>query len=426
MERKKQQHSILWGLILLGLGSFLFLFGARFAHFLFWVSAVLFFLQGCRRLYVRWFRHQMGQNERSSAIFLHLLMALFFVNNALIPTGLLALFVTIEFVTIGVVLLIDYILQKYNQIHPHWSVLIDGLVHLMGGMWILLHLEMSLDLIYAAMGISLIWRGGLYLIDVHLHAGENGLLNRQKERRRRLGLPIFLSAILPISVLRSVNRFLSPERSQPLFLEGDTKEGSKPDLEIWIHTARRGFEMMGHVDVSYKGVTYAYGQYDVDRQFLFGMIGSGILYRLPSKAYLESLAKEEWRAVVGYGMVLNQEQQAAVEKRLNELMKNTVPFELTSSSQKESYLGYLHREYGAESFSFMKSKFKTYFVMTTNCVLLADTILESIGTDNVANHGILTPGIYQDYFEREYQRPGSSVVTKFILGKQVVKADDDR
>lgn len=242
-----------------------------------------------------------------------------------------------------------------------------------------------------------------------------------KGRRKRLGLPIFLSVLIPIGALNAINRLLSPDKSQPIRLNKVEADPGQPDLEIWIHTARRGFEMMGHVDISYKGVTYAYGQYDVESSRAFGMVGDGVLFRLSSEDYLDSLAQDDWRALVGYGMVLTDIKKKAIEKRLQEIMAHTVPLVLKTDKQQQSYLGQLDNRYGVESFKFTNSQFKTYFVMTTNCVLLADTILEVIGTDNVANHGILTPGVYQDYFEREYLRPHSNVITKFVLGKQEVK-----
>lgn len=182
--------------------------------------------------------------------------------------------------------------------------------------------------------------------------------------------------------------------------------------------------MMGHVDISYKGYTYAYGLYDTDSRHLFGTVGDGVLLRLASEDYLASLAKDDWRAVVGYGLILTDEQKLAVEERLAAILDLTQPFYLTTETQKKDYLGQLSQQYDVESFKFTHSQFKTYFVMTTNCVLLADTILEVIGTDNVANHGILTPGIYQEYFEKEYQRAYSSVVTKFILGKQELTEEE--
>ncbi|MGT2911678.1 HdeD family acid-resistance protein [Streptococcus cameli] len=418
MKKVNQATATLWGILLIVFGGLFCLFQARFAIFLFWMLAFVFFINTCYRLYRRWKQQEGEVQERWVTIVFHLILSLFFLNNALLPTGLLAIFVAFEFIMIGLILLTDIFLQKRNHYTISRTVYVDGLVHLAVGLTMLFHLKKALDFIYLFLGFSLMWRGIVYLIDHRSNAKDRPILKNSRGRRKRLGLPIFLSALVPVGALRAINDLLSPDESRPVFLEGESVNTETPDLEVWIHTARKGFEMMGHVDISYKGKTYGYGQYDVDRQYLLGMIGDGVLYRIDSEDYLDSLARDDWRAVVGYGMVLTDAQKEAVERKIEELMTLTVPFELTSESQKLSYLGHLHEQYGVESYKFTQSKFKTYFVMTTNCVLLADTILEAIGTDNVANHGILTPGIYQEYFEREYQKPNSRICSKFVQGKQ--------
>ena len=59
-------------------------------------------------------------------------------------------------------------------------------------------------------------------------------------------------------------------------------------------------------------------------------------------------------------------------------------------------------------------KFKTYFVLNTNCVLLADTILGTSGIDILKVSGLIAPGTYYEYFEREFKRKRSKVVSKRI------------
>lgn len=416
MDSKRMRgDSYLWGISLIVAGVLFFWLKADFARLIFLGVALLFLLQVFYQAFLK-FRMK-GQRTSVSwfNLLLNGLLIFFLINNAFLPTGLLALFVTVEFFIIGLILLIDYSIQFYNKGRPSLVGLIDGSVHFIFGIVTLVRLEASLNFIYALFGLSLILRGSTTMLEAW-HWDKETV--RGFGRRKKLGLPIFLSAIIPVGALRAINNRLSPDKSRPILLGNTDKKGQNPDIEIWIHTARRGFEMMGHVDISYQGVTYAYGQYDVDSSALFGMIGDGVLFRLSSEAYLDSLAQEDWRVVAGYGMLLTKQQKQAVEERIRRIMEQTTPFVLKTENQKQSYLGQLSNRYGVESFKFTRSQFKIYFVMTTNCVLLADTILEAIGTDNVANHGILTPGIYQDYFEREYLKPNSAVITKFVLGKK--------
>ncbi len=417
--RRKKWEGYLFSLLLIGAGLLFFFLQQEFASWLFSVLAFIFLGYSSYQLWQHFRQGYQGSLKSAFPFFFNLLLGLFLMNNAFIPVDILAWFVTVEFFAMGIFLLIDYSLKRQNHSQPSLLLLLDGLGHLILGMIVLLHLEDSLALIYSLMGISILFRGlsiwrDTWRLDKNLFAHQG--------RKKRLALPVFLSALIPISALKAINRLLSPEKSQPILLDG-AKEEKPSDLEVWIHTARRGFEMMGHVDISYQGYTYAYGLYDADSRHLFGTIGDGVLIRLDSEDYLASLAQDDWRAVVGYGLVLTDEQKMAVEKRLAELRALTQPFYLTTGNQKADYLGQLSQQYEVKSYKFTRSQFKTYFVMTTNCVLLADTILEVIGTDNVANHGILTPGIYQDYFEREYQRTHSAVVRKFVLGKQEIERE---
>ena len=52
--------------------------------------------------------------------------------------------------------------------------------------------------------------------------------------------------------------------------------------------------------------------------------------------------------------------------------------------------------------------------MSTNCVLLADTIVGAAGTDILSVRGFISPGTYQDYLDKEFERPHSLVVTKRV------------
>ena len=61
---------------------------------------------------------------------------------------------------------------------------------------------------------------------------------------------------------------------------------------------------------------------------------------------------------------------------------------------------------------FKSGKFKTYFVMTTNCVLLAESIVCQAGTDILNLTGIISPGTFYDYLDREFLRPGSMVISR--------------
>ena len=59
-------------------------------------------------------------------------------------------------------------------------------------------------------------------------------------------------------------------------------------------------------------------------------------------------------------------------------------------------------------------KYKTYYVMGSNCCYLVDDILGNSGMDILSINGIITPGTYYDYFNKELSKKNSNVVSKSI------------
>ena len=85
-----------------------------------------------------------------------------------------------------------------------------------------------------------------------------------------------------------------------------------------------------------------------------------------------------------------QNKLAAIDKEIAKLMSLTVPWDPPQmvkpkrpgiDKEEPMYAYKLKQEADALLYKFTSSKFKTYFVMSTNCVLLADTIVGTAGTD---------------------------------------------
>ncbi|MGT2828309.1 hypothetical protein [Streptococcus hillyeri] len=398
-----------FGIALLATGFFLLQYQSRFPAVLFWLFGLIFLGKTIQSV-----RNKLkGASQLTwKNILLDALLSLLLLNRVIIPVRLVALIVALDLFAIGVIVLIDCFLVYRTENKLFFRPLTEGLLHFLLGSFALFDLKQVTDLIYWVLGIYFMFLGLSRILDAYF------LPQSEYSRRFRMGLPVILSAFIPVSALKQVNKWLSLKKSDQLVFTPAEKSEKPVDLEIWVHTARKGFEAMGHVDISYKGKTYAYGQYDPERSFLGGMIGDGVLFSLSSDDYLESLANDDWRAVFGYGISLTEEQKASIDHNLSTLFENTRPFHLATDKQKASYLGQISQRYAVDLFKFRRSKFKTYFVMTTNCVLLADTIMGDVASDIMASHGMLTPGVFQDYLETAYLNPKSNVVKKFILGKQ--------
>jgi hypothetical protein len=105
-------------------------------------------------------------------------------------------------------------------------------------------------------------------------------------------------------------------------------------------------------------------------------------------------------------------------KRLDLIKKDVYEWRpLSQIYDNKGYNDYASRLYNATKakfYKFRKGKFKTYFVLNTNCVQLADELLGTSGIDLLSINGLITPGTYYDYFNREFRRKNSIVVSKEI------------
>ena len=62
----------------------------------------------------------------------------------------------------------------------------------------------------------------------------------------------------------------------------------------------------------------------------------------------------------------------------------------------------------------IKGKWKTFFVLKTNCTGLVDAVLNSVGLRILKINGILTPGSYYDFLNQEFLKKQSNVIYRKI------------
>lgn len=84
---------------------------------------------------------------------------------------------------------------------------------------------------------------------------------------------------------------------------------------------------------------------------------------------------------------------------------------------REDYASILYQNLRGKMYKFKKGPFKTYFALNTNCVLLADKIVGQAGIDIVKIQGLISPGAYFEYFNREFSKENSFVISRTIYYK---------
>ena len=407
---------VLLGLILMVTGTWLPVTVIRLVLFLAWIATVV-------DLLLRVFKKSQSTDTLGVALVKLLVLGYLLGSNLAtdVPIYILALVIGVYQIFHASINLVTYVLYRKNKIRPRFRLLLDGLVLVfLGGTSLLSSTGNSvfqlfvLGAYFFLYGVSNIRDGFLFEEEI----GKNHL-----KRRIRISLPIVLAALIPARTLAKINKFMqeNADEREDIHL-GMVKSGKTAELEIFIHTAETSlFSAIGHVDICYQGRVISYGNYDPSSETLFGMVGDGVLYFCDRDKYIDLCKRESQKTLFGYGIDLTPEMEKAVQKKLAELKQLTIPWEpsadkiMTGDGKEDYTYAYkIRHETDGELYKFIKSKFKSYFVLSTNCVLLADTIVGQAGTDILSPKGFIAPGTYQAYLDREFEKPNSIVVSKHV------------
>ena len=407
---------VLLGLILMVTGTWLPVKVIRLVLFLAWIATVL-------DLVLRIFKKSQSTDTLGVALVKLLVLGYLLGSNLAtdVPIYILALVIGVYQIFHASINLVTYVLYRKNKIRPRFRLLLDGLVLVfLGGTSLLSSTGNSvfqlfvLGAYFFLYGLSNIRDGFLFEEEI----GKNHL-----KRRIRISLPIVLAALIPARTLAKINKFMqeNADEREDIHL-GMVKSGKTAELEIFVHTAETSlFSAIGHVDICYQGRVISYGNYDPSSETLFGMVGDGVLYFCDRDKYIDLCKRESQKTLFGYGIDLTPEMEKAVQKKLAELKQLTIPWEpsadkiMTGDGKEDYTYAYkIRHETDGELYKFIKSKFKSYFVLSTNCVLLADTIVGQAGTDILSPKGFIAPGTYQAYLDREFEKPNSIVVSKHV------------
>lgn len=220
-------------------------------------------------------------------------------------------------------------------------------------------------------------------------------------------MPLLLSAFYPIRTYVSMRAFRTKQSS---------KEDQTPDVWVHIYMKGNGFETLGHVDISYKGKIYSYGCHDPKCRILGGCLGDGVLIEADEEAFLKQSSEGDHKSIISFGLRLTQVEKQQLEKNIHDLEKRTVPWhcQYEEDGKAQDYASRLYKKTHCRFYKFKDGKFKTYFVMTTNCVLLADSLVRTKDLQLLTLTGIITPGNYLSFLNTAYAQSNTKVVARKI------------
>ncbi|MCM1298118.1 MAG: DUF308 domain-containing protein [Firmicutes bacterium] len=362
-------------------------------------------------------------------------MAVFMPRLNLIPV--LLIYTVYVFVN-AAINLVDYIIDRRDNVPGRYREFLNFLAFTVFGILLIFVPEMGKNGFTVVVGIYAIVYGAFQLWDFLFQCLPSSVKNHITGKLS-LPLPVVISTLLPFLNLKSreMKNILDPQKAEdglkPYFPIGKETD-APPDMEVMIHVSSRGHGIMGHCDIAFEGRIYSYASYDLTSVALFGVIGDGIFLKGEKEPYVRFYVSSSPREILGYGFRLSDLQKQAVREEIAEIEKMIYPWETPlqqlakndPAAKGEDVCDWGSKLWncsGADFYKFKSGKLKTYFVVTSNCVMLADRIIRKACSDNIINAtSVLTPGSYYDYLEHLLAMPDSPVFCRTLYNKDSTRS----
>ena len=346
------------------------------------------------------------------------LIALFFID---IPKAILIMVFSTYFIFNGLIKFVSCYLMKKDRLKGIFKDFLEGLISFTFGIICFFSPKIHMDIMLYIIGGYVLLLGVDYLFD---------FLDQKDIHIKRIHLPLppFIDALIPLSVLQKINR-LGEDKNIELDFH---KKQEKVDLEIFVHVSMQGTGRLGHVDLCFDGHMVSYGNYDMDTRRLRDGIGSGVVFTCPKREYIHFCVEYSEKTIFGFGIKLSNKQKEKIKQELKHIFESLEEWkpkyvrdlENDENIKEDEYTDYasmLYKNTKAKFYKFTNGKLKTFFILGNNCGALVDKILRSSGADVLKMRGIITPGTYYDFLEREYLKKGSSVVSKQIYNLESLR-----
>lgn len=332
-----------------------------------------------------------------------------------IPSRLAFILMAVYIIANAIIKLVSYLLFRKSAVTKRFVFLLTAIILIIVGLSILAGETLSTRWTMIYFGIY-----GLFLGLTYLRDGFASITpKKQKEalkRRFRVSPPLIITALMPRLMLEKINESVANEAlpNQAIF---DSK--IRTNVEILVHVTENGFGAIGHCDLIINNQVISYGNYDSASYKLFDALGDGVLLRTNKDSYIPFCLKESQKTIFSYGLLLDSTQLEQVERDLNKLLVPAYdwrPKAFYDSSSNQDYASkvYLESDKKACFSKFSSGKYQTYFVLGANCVEVVEALLGPAGMDIIRFNGIVSPGAYQDYLEKEYRRGDGIVLSKQV------------
>lgn len=341
------------------------------------------------------------------------IIGIFFYNNKKHLLSLFPIIFGLYMLLNGVIKLSVFLVYKKRENVNFYGPLIGSLVDFIFSFIMISNPYKNVKSLTIILGLYLILFGITYFKDFI-----NECFPKREKKRRgiRITIPIIFSVLIPYNTLQKINSLLDKWET-PVKIQ-NKKKIEKANLEILIHVKDTNIGKFGHADLCFMNKVYSYGCYDEESKKIFETIGEGTLFEIENKEqYIKFCNKNSNKTIFSFGIALTKEEKKKIKKELKNIKKNTYPWDPTKTkkgNKKNIYAEKLIKETNAKFYKFSKSSYKTYFLLSTNCVKLVDEIVGITGSDLLKINGVITPGAYYAFLEKELKKENSNVISKQI------------
>lgn len=423
---EKHIHSIFYfllGFCCILLGSTSIFIGKDILKWILLITGLLIAINGLFKIgnYI----HEKEHTEKFNIVllksFLDIVTCFFIEYNINFVTNSLTILMGIYILFNALIQFLSYMIYIRYNIRGRLITLIKASLYFLFAFLLILHPENNIKYAQIIVGVYLIIYGISCLNDFLIETIPSEKTDAFKNLIK-IPIPLFIAAFIPQHLINLINELLETDtKSDQLYIN---KKNKKPDLEVIIHLAKNGTAAFGHIEICFENKIYSYGNYDRHSRKLFNMIGDGVLLIANRDDYIKYNITHLHRYLVCFGLTLTKKQKKDIEKRITYLISSNT--EDWYPDQQLSDLGQIPKQkfddissdlyrYANGVFKkITKGKNKKFFVLRTNCAIIVDYILGSISSTILNINGLIAPGTYYEYLNKEFLKKNSFVTTRKV------------
>ena len=323
---------------------------------------------------------------------------------------------------LGIIYLITYYQNKKNNVYFSIFALIKSIIFfIITILTFTMNFYVKTLIISKLTGLYLIFYGITIFTDFIDEEIPKSYANKVI-RKFAVRLPVLFTMNILKNSLNKITDLINNDKDNKANINlnlNKNQVGLSPNLDVLIHVKENGTGMFGHVDIVFNGYVISYGNYDESSYKLLTSMGEGVLFFIDNKDNYIKFCNEHYeKTIFDFGLRLTEEQTEKVKLKLDEHISNSyswlAPINYFKNKHKtyDDYASELATSNNVMFRKIKRGKFKNYFTFYTNCVKFADSILGQAGIDILNLNGIISPGAYYNYFDREFRRKNSIVITK--------------